>query len=71
MTYKYWTHEETEHLKNIYTPKFTLDEILKEFPDRTRHSVLGKAAELGLRRPATIKGYCPYCGQLIPQETQP
>ncbi len=47
MTYKKWTFEEVELLKNLY-PKFRVKNIVNNFPYRNADTIVIKALSLGL-----------------------
>ena len=67
-----WTDEEISFLKFAYPNKeFTMDEILKAFPNRSYHAIRFQARRLNLKRysePDPPKGYkrCSSCDTILP-----
>ena len=67
-----WTDEEISFLKFAYPNKeFTMDEILKAFPNRSYHAIRFQARRLNLKRysePEPPKGYkrCSSCDTILP-----
>lgn len=47
---KDWTKEEIELLKEVYTQEFTMNEVLKHFPGRSKSAIVTKAYELKVKR---------------------
>lgn len=49
---KWWSDEEVNLLKKIYSSQdYSMDDILKYFPNRKKTRILSKAQKLGLKRP--------------------
>lgn len=51
MKRKHWTDKESEKLKEWWESDATVDEILKQFPDRTLTSLQNHAARNRYKRP--------------------
>jgi len=60
-TGKLWTTKEIEKLKELY-PTASNEELLKEFPNRTKETIGSIASNLGLRK-KECKKICKGCGK--------
>lgn len=61
-----WTDTEIKKLRKMYAnTDFTIDEILKEFPNRTMNAVRLKASRIGIERTYPPMDTCPHCGATL------